>query len=199
MPAYGPRIDRATPRDDGFNTEAVLPYSLGLEDFRLAMLDVYDLLHDINQALLNRGGRRLEETTSARIFSGILSDVLPAFLARHSRDLTENQLPNGHPDLLPRNLFPKDGSEGVEVKVTRRDGRTPMKVWEGWLLVFRYRIDSGTEPVINRAPTRFVEVLLARLTSEDFRGEYGTRTANPNRSGMVKLRSNWIYRDPDLA
>ena len=70
-------------------------------------------------------------------------------------------------------------------------------------MVFRYRVDSETEPAINRGPTRFVEVLLARLTREDFRrnerGELGTRTASPNRSGMQKLRSNWIYRTSWLS
>ena len=69
---------------------------------------------------------------------------------------------------------------------------------EAWLLIFRYRVDSETEPAMDRSPTRFVEVLLGHLTKEDFRrnerGELGTRTASPNRSGMQKLRSNWIYR-----
>lgn len=64
----------------------------------------------------------------------------------------------------------------------------------------RYSIDSETEPAVDRAPTRFVEVLLAHLSTEDFRtnerGQLGTRTASPNRSGMKKLRANWVYRDP---
>ncbi len=70
---------------------------------------------------------------------------------------------------------------------------------DAWLLIFRYTTDSQTEPEIDRAPTRFIEVLLAQLTREDFRrndrGELGTRTASPNRQGMKKLRTNWIYRD----
>lgn len=70
---------------------------------------------------------------------------------------------------------------------------------DAWLLVFRYKVDSQSEPAIERAPTRFVEVLLAQLTRDDFRrnerGELGTRTASPNRAGMQKLRANWIYRD----
>ena len=65
--------------------------------------------------------------------------------------------------------------------------------------MFRYRTDSETEPAIERAPSRFVEILLAQLSTEDFRrndrGELGTRTASPNRAGMKKLRANWIYRD----
>ena len=66
-------------------------------------------------------------------------------------------------------------------------------------MVFRYKTDSETEPAIERAPTRFVEILLAQLSREDFRrnerSELGTRTASPNRAGMQKLRANWIYRD----
>ena len=204
MPAYGPRIDRARPRDDGFNTDAVLPYSLRLEDFRLAMLDVYDLLRDINQALLTRGVRRLEETDRAAIFSGILSDVISASVARHSRVLTENRFHNGHPDLVPVGVYPhnkvQSGHEGVEVKATKGRGAVDTHgARDAWLLVFRYRIDSETEPEIDRTPTRFIEILLAQLSREDFRrndrGELGTRTASPNRAGMKKLRANWIYRD----
>lgn len=204
MPAHGPRIDRATPKDDGFNNEAVLPYSLRLEDFRLAMLDVYDLLHDINQALVTRGIRRFEETVRAAIFSGVLSDTIAASVARHSRALTENRFHNGHPDLIPLGVYPhnrvQSGHEGVEVKATKGRGAVDTHgARDAWLVVFRYKVDSETEPAIDRAPTRFIEVLLAQLSREDFRrndrGELGTRTASPNRVGMKKLRTNWIYRD----
>ena len=197
-------ILRAVPLDDGFNPDAALPYSLRFEDIRLAMLDVYDLLNDINRALVNRGVQRFEETVRAAIFSGILSDVITASVARHSRVLTENQFHNGHPDLIPTGVYPHDkaqsGDKGIEVKATKGRGAVDTHgAREAWLMVFRYRIDSETEPAINRAPSKFVEVLLARLTKEDFRhndrGELGTRTASPNRSGMGKLRSNWIYRD----
>ena len=201
MTTYGPRIDSAAPQDDCFNTEAILPYSLRIEDFRLAMLDVYDLLHDINQALLTRGVGRFEETVNAFAFSGMLSDMLPASLASHSRGLTENQLPNGHPDLIPKSADPESGARvgdaGVEVKVTQGSGLSiPMRGREGWLLIFRYRIDSETETAISLRPTRFVEVLLAELERGDFVGRLDTRPARLNRSGKEKLRSNWIYRDP---
>lgn len=69
---------------------------------------------------------------------------------------------------------------------------------DAWLCVFRYEVDSTTEPIVARNPTRVVEVLLARLTTDDFRrnprGELGTRTASPNKAGIAKLRSNWLYR-----
>ena len=56
------------------------------------MLDVYDLPHDINQALLTRGVKRFEETVRAAIFSGILSETIAASLARHSRVLNSLRL-----------------------------------------------------------------------------------------------------------
>ena len=204
MSTRGPRINRSVPLDDCFNERPDLPYSLRIEDFRLAMLDVYDLLHDINQALLTRGVQRFEETVRPAIFSGILSDTISASVARHSRVLTENQFHNGHPDLIPMGLYPHDkiqsGREGVEVKATKGRGAVDTHgAREAWLLIFRYKVDTLTEPAISRSPTRFIEILLAQLGLDDFRrnerGELGTRTASPNRAGMQKLRANWIYRE----
>lgn len=116
------------------------------------MQDIYDLLHDVNSALSERGLPRIEETVRPAIFSGIVSDVLSASLAKHGRVLTQNLIHNGHPDLIPEGRY--------------------------------------TE-----------EILLARLTLDDYRrderGEFGTRTASPNRSGVSKLRSNWVYREAE--
>ena len=78
------------------------------------MLDVYDLLHDINRALVNRGVQRFEETVRAAIFSGILSDTIAASVARHSRVLTENRFHNGHPDLIPASVYPHDKAQSAK-------------------------------------------------------------------------------------
>lgn len=187
-----------------FNPTGLLPYELRLDDFRMAIQDVYDLLFDINSALVGRGLPRMEEIVRPAIFSGILSDVLTTSLARHSRVLAENRFHNGHPDLIPTGRYPNDtiraGEEGVEVKATRGAGAVDMHgARPAWLCVFRYTADSVTEPVVDRAPTRVVEVLLARLELDDFRrnprGELGTRTASPNERGLAKLRENWMYRE----
>lgn len=197
-------VQRAQPDPGCFNEAALLPYELRRLDFQLAMQDIYDLLFDINSALVARDLPRLEETVRPAIFSGILSDGLAASLARHSRALTVNRFHNGHPDLIPRGRYINDavaaGEDGVEIKATRGHGAVDTHgARDAWLCVFRYATDSTTQPVINRAPTRIVEILLARLTREDFRrnprGELGTRTASPNREGIAKLRSNWIYRE----
>jgi hypothetical protein len=195
-------ILRATPDSTKFNQAARLPYELRLADFELAMQDIYDLLFDINAALLSRGLLRLEDTVRPAIFSGILSDALTASLGRHSRVLTANRYHNGHPDLIPEGRYANNavraGEEGVEVKATKGRGAVDAHgAREAWLCVFRYLVDSTTEPAMKRTPTRIVQVLLARLTLDDFRrnprGELGTRTASPNREGLAKLRANWIY------
>ena len=199
---------RATPNPAGFNRVTVLPYELRPADFELAMQDVYDLLFDLNSALRARGVQRLEETMRAAGFTGLLSDALTAALARHSRVLTENRYHNGHPDLIPEGRYANNavhsGAEGVEIKATRGMGGVDTHgAREAWMGVFRYVVDSTTEPAMARAPTRIVEVLLGRLTREDFRlnarGELGTRTASPNRAGLAKLRANWVYREPEPA
>src|SRR5215212_3321095 len=109
---------------DGFNPNAVLPYELRLKDFELTMQDVYDFFFDVNSHLASKGLPRLDETLRPAIMSGLLSDMLTASLAKHSRTLAQNQFHNGHPDLIVRGIYPKDsvqsGTEGVEIKTTRK-------------------------------------------------------------------------------
>ena len=197
-------IKRAKPDLAKFNLQADLPYQLRSDDFQLAMQDVYDLLFDINASLVGRGLRRIEEIVRSAILSGILSDALSTSLARHARVLTLNRYHNGHPDLIPEGLYPNDavqaGEEGVEVKATKGGGAVDTHgARAAWLCVFRYTVDSQTEPAVERAPTRIIEILLAKLSLDDFRrnprSELGTRTASPNRNGIAKLRANWVYRE----
>ncbi len=83
-----------------FNESAILPFELRLEDFRMAMQDIYDFLYDVNSLLSKKGLRRFDDMLRPAAMSGILSDMMTASLANHSRVLTENQYFNGHPDLL---------------------------------------------------------------------------------------------------
>lgn len=46
-----------------FNPAATLPFELRIEDFQMAMQDVYDFFHDVNGHLLERGLQRLEKPT----------------------------------------------------------------------------------------------------------------------------------------
>lgn len=197
-------VTRATPERDKFNPNAALPYELRLGDFELAMQDVYDLLFDINERLVSRDISRLEDMVRSAIFSGVLSDALSASVARHSRVLVLNGFHNGHPDLIPRGRYRNDsvaaGEDGVEIKATKGTGGVDTHgARDAWLCLFRYRVDSATEPAADRQPTRITEILLARLPVDDFRrnprGELGTRTASPNKGGLAKLRQNWVYRE----
>ena len=188
-----------------FNSEANLPFQLRLDDFRLAMQDVYDFFFDVNEHLTSKGLQRLDDLLRPAIMSGVLSDMLTASLATHSRTLVENAYFNGHPDLLVQGVYPensvKAGEQGVEIKTTRkRGGQVDMHgAREQWLCVFVYEIDSTTEPANSRLPMKFTEVYLGHVSLDDFRknsrGELGTRTATLHADGISKLRNSWIYLD----
>ena len=42
----------------GFNDRVALPYQLRLQDFQMAMQDVYDFFYDVNSHLTDRGLQR---------------------------------------------------------------------------------------------------------------------------------------------
>ena len=109
-----------------FNQQVQLPYALRVQDFQMAMQDVYDFLYDVNAHLIGRGLQRLDDMLRPAILSGVLSDMLTASLAKHSRVLSENQYHNGHPDLVVQGVYARNavkaGTEGVEVKTTRKAG-----------------------------------------------------------------------------
>ena len=138
------------------------------------------------------------------IMSGVLSDMLTASLAKHSRTLTENQYHNGHPDLIVQGIYPdnavKSGSEGVEVKTTRKAGGAvdTHGARDQWMCVFVYQVDTKSEPARDRAPMSFTEVYLGQVTLADFRknprSELGTRTATLHKDGIRKFRESWVYR-----
>ncbi|GHS97962.1 hypothetical protein AGMMS50276_18900 [Synergistales bacterium] len=187
-----------------FNEKAVLPYELRLEDFYMAIRDVYDFFNDVNHILLQKNLQRLDDMLRPAIMSGVLSDMLTASLANHSRVLVENRYFNGHPDLIPQGLYSdnsiKAGEEGVEIKTTRKSGGAvdTHGARDQWMCVFVYIVDNRSEPISKRKPMRFTEVYLGRVTILDFRknlrGELGTRTATLHKEGIQKLRENWIYR-----
>jgi len=200
---------RNRPKRECFNLHASLPFQLRLEDFEIAMQDVYDLFYDVNSGLLEKGLERLDDFVRPAIMSGLLSDLLTASMAKHSRALTQNNYFNGHPDLLVKGVYQNDsvkaGTEGVEIKTTRKIGGAvdTHGARNQWLTVFVYNVDNASEPARERKSMTFTEIYLAQVTIEDFRrnprGELGTRTATLHREGILKLRSNWIYKDPVTA
>ena len=187
-----------------FNESAELPYELRKLDFQMAMQDVYDFFFDVNSQLAAKGLRRLDDMLRPAIMSGLLSDMLTASLAKHSRVLSENKYFNGHPDLVVQGVYAgnsvKAGECGVEIKTTRKAGGAvdTHGAREQWMCVFVYTVDTVTEPAIGRAPMAFAEVYIGKVTVDDFRknsrGDLGTRTATLHKDGIKKLRDNWIYK-----
>jgi hypothetical protein len=187
-----------------FNNTATLPFELRLKDFEMALQDVYDFFHDINQGLIAKGLMRLDDMLRPAIMSGLLSDMLTASLGKHSRTLTVNLYFNGHPDLVVNGVYPsnavKAGTEGVEIKTTRNTGGAvdTHGARDQWMCVFVYKVDCATEPASDRMPMTFTEIYLGKVTLADFRsnprGELGTRTATLHKGGIQKLRQNWIYK-----
>jgi hypothetical protein len=119
-------IVRNQPDPAKFNPNRALPFELRLKDFELALQDVYDFFFDVNKLLTSKGLQRLDDMLRPAIMSGLLSDMLTASLAKHSRTLVQNRYFNGHPDLLVQGVYPHDsvkaGTEGVEIKTTRNVG-----------------------------------------------------------------------------
>jgi len=198
-------VNRQVLERDKFNPNAALPFELRLEDFALAMQDVYDFFFDVNSQLERKGLERLDDMLRPAILSGVLSDMLTASLAKHSRVLVANQYFNGHPDLVVKGRYPnnstKSGEFGVEIKTTRKRGGAvdTHGARNQWMCVFVYATDNESEPAIDRAALRFTELYLAEVGVDDFRrnarGELGTRTATLHAEGIAKLRNAWIYRD----
>jgi hypothetical protein len=187
-----------------FNRDTDLPYELRIADFQLAVQDVYDFFFDVNTLLTRKGLQRLDDMLRPAIMSGLLSDMLTASLAKHSRALVQNEYFNGHPDLVVQgrysNNMVKAGTDGVEIKTTRKSGGAVDMhgARNQWLCVFVYDVDKLTEPAVDRAAMSFTEIYLGQVSIADFRknprGELGTRTATLNKEGIAKLRTFWVYR-----
>ncbi len=198
------RISRNTVDTSKFNRKAQLPYELRLKDFEMAMQDVYDFFFDVNSNLSKKGLQRLDDMLRPAIMSGVLSDMITASMAKHSRTLTENKYFNGHPDLIVQGVYSgnavKAGTDGIEIKTTRKAGGAvdTHGARDQWMCVFVYDVDTESEPASKRKPMAFTEVYLGKVTVADFRknarGELGTRTATLHKEGIAKLRENWIYK-----
>ena len=191
-------VDRAA-----LNKDAVLPFQLRLEDFAIAMQDVYDFFHDVNTLFKDKGLPRFDDSLRAANMSGMISDMLTASLAKHSRSLAQNNYHNGHPDLIVAGQYANDsvkaGDAGIEIKTTRNKSAAvdTHGARNQWMCVFVYAVDNTTEPAQSRAPMRFTKVFMSQVLVDDFRkndrGELGTKTATLHAEGIKKLRESWIY------
>lgn len=204
-------LPKATVDPSNFNQSHPMAFGLSLKAIHRSMEDVYDFFHDVNQSLVEKNLRRLEDMMRPANLSGMLSDMLTDAVANNSATrLVPNLYHNGHPDLLVRDVYPnnavKAGTEGIEVKTTRKRGGAVDShgAREQTLLTFVYDIDNDpAKGKLEREPLRFTEVYLATVTEADYRknprGELGTRTATLDRDGIARYRQSWVYLDLDTT
>lgn len=198
-------ITKMSPDTTKFNLGLELPFNLRIQDFSLAMQDVYDFFFDVNTMLRGKNLERLDDTLRPANMSGMISDMLTSSLAHHSRSLASNRYHNGHPDLIAKGIYPNDavksGDEGIEIKTTRKMGGAvdTHGARDQWFCVWTYQIDNKTEPAKDRKPMIFTEIYLSKVVKDDFRtnerGELGTRTSTLDKTGLKKFRLNWLYRN----
>lgn len=194
----------------GFNADTVLPYGLTAEHVRLAMSDFLGFLGFVNQQLNTKEMERLESIVMPANFSSIVGEFMGARIPKHCPAIVKNAYHNGHPDLIPAGVFPNNAvqhaTEGIEIKASRY-----LRGWQGhnpedaWLMVFVFDSNRPTDYLTDPKPFRFVMVVGAQLTKEDwlFAGRSATSrrtiTASVTRSGYDKMMANWIYKAPTLT
>lgn len=196
--------------DSLFNPRCTLPYSLTTDHIRQAMNEFLEFLGFINRQLHTKGTPRLESFLMPANFSSIVGEFMNIGIPKYCSSLVKNLYHNGHPDLIPQGRFPNDAvqhsDEGIEVKGSRHSrgwqGHNPESIW---LMVFHF--DSNTsrdrERGIDPKPFRFKGIYAAKLEEEDwtFSGRSATSrrtiTASVNRSGVDKMKANWVYEDLD--
>lgn len=87
------------------------------------MADFTEFLGFINQQLHVKGMPRLESFLMPAGFSSIVGEFINLTIPRYCANLVKNKYHNGHPDLIPRGMFPNDAvqyaHEGIEVKGSR--------------------------------------------------------------------------------
>jgi len=190
-----------------FNSKAALPHGCTASHIRSAMGEWIDFLAFINKQLHSRELERLESFMMPANFSSLVGEFVAIRIPRYCPTLVKNRYPNGHPDLVPKRIYPGDsvlhGDSGIEIKASRHD-----RGWQGhnaekvWLLVFVFQSNSAADAVkgIDPKPFGFKAVYGAQLMKSDwqFSGRSKTSrrtiTASVTGSGYKKLAKNWIYR-----
>src|SRR6185312_11348903 len=125
----------------GFNPHVILPYGCTIEHIQQTMSEFIDFLSFLNQQLYTKGIKRIESMLMPANFSGMVCEFIISTLPKHCSGIAKNQYPDGHPNLVPGNLFANDSvqhaEEGIEIMGSRYPGG-----WQGqnpgntWLMVF---------------------------------------------------------------
>jgi hypothetical protein len=192
---------------DGFNPNAQIPFGLQPDHIRAAMQEFLEFLGFVNTALSTKQIPRLETFLMPANFSSMVGEFMNTAIPKYCTALVKNNYHNGHPDLIPAGMFPRDAVQhdtvGIEIKGSRHT-----RGWQGhnaeacWLMVFVFDSNTARDALINIPPRpfRFVAVYGAQLAKEDWnfsgRSETSRRTitASVTHTGYNKMVSNWIYR-----
>jgi hypothetical protein len=87
------------------------------------MNDFIDFLGFINQQLYSKRIERLEVMLMAANFSSMVGEFMISNIPKYCSSLVKNQYHNGHPDLIPIGMFPKNAVQhsqiGIEIKASR--------------------------------------------------------------------------------
>lgn len=191
------------------NPKAKLPYGVQPDHIFKAMVDFTDFLTVVNQSLMARQMPRLESICMPANFSSIVGEFCTAAVPKHHKGIVKNLYHNGHPDLIPAGVFPKDevqhDTRGIEVKASRYH-----KAWQGhnaeevFLMVFVFVSDRPKAGKV-AIPFQFLGCFGAQLLKTDWKfagrkeGSRRTITASVLPSGYEKMMKNWIYSVNPLA
>ena len=179
-----------------FNPFTVLPYGLTTTHIYQSMVDFLNCIEIINESLQNNGFKTLQELMTPASFSDFVGEFIIGRLPLYCSTLAKNSYHNGHPDLLPKDLYPQNscqyGTEGIEIKASKNksgwQGHNPEAIF---LMVFVY----------NCIPFSFKNVIAGQLSKEDWnfygRSETSRRTPNATvlSSGIKKMKDNWVYEN----
>lgn len=192
---------------NGFNANTVIPYGVSIEHIKAAMQDFLDFLSFINVELCSKNIPRLESFLMPANFSSMVGEFIVASIPKYCQSVTKNKYHNGHPDLLPKGMYPDDSvlhaPEGVEIKGSRHE-----RGWQGhnaedvWLIVFVFDSNTARDAGLGLSPRpfKFKKVIGAKISKSDWqfsgRSETSRRTitASVTTSGYNKMEANWIYR-----
>ena len=157
-----------------FNSNCTLPYGLTINHIHEAMSEFIDFLDIINSQLHAKNMERLESFLMPAN-SSIVGEFMNTNIPKHCSSLVKNQYHNGHPDLIPVNMFPDNAVQysdrGIEIKASRYltgwQGHNPEHVW---LMVFCFDSNTSSDRAKNIAPKPFTfkAVYAAKLDRDDW-------------------------------
>lgn len=195
-------------KQENFNPRCQLPYGVTTEHVRSAMGDFVEYLEFINSQLCQRGMLKQEAFLMPANFSSMVGEFMNMSIPKYCQTIVKNTYHNGHPDLVPAGQFTNNAiqyaSDGIEIKGSRHlsgwQGHNPEAVW---LMVFCFDSNTSNDEgkAIGPKPFKFTAVYTAKLEESDwnFSGRTGasrrTITASVTRSGLKKMRANWLYED----